>query len=164
MDPSLIQYRKGPAACLPGSTTTEAKTERKSPCSHNLLVQPHFENPNGPAVSLPGSAIPSSSATGQVDLSFNSSMVLPCVPLVRPPQRRKRKGSVDTVATCWFDRVLKTQMVLLRFCQVLLSPKRKLDGIHCKVLPRTSQPTEPDRSLINSFEPRQEPAASVSGW
>jgi hypothetical protein len=89
----------------------------------------------------------------RIGLSFNSSMVLPCVPLVPPPQRRKMKGSVNTVTTCRY-RVLKTQMFLpcfARFCY--LQSESWVE--YCKVLPRTSRPAEPD-SMINSFEPRQE--------
>jgi hypothetical protein len=57
-----------------------------------------------------------------IRLSFNTERVLPRVCLVLPPQRQKPKGRVHAVTTCWFSRILKTQMVLLCLCQVLLSP------------------------------------------
>jgi hypothetical protein len=47
-----------------------------------------------------------------------------CLPGSNTPE-----GSVITVATRLLDRVLKTQMVLPRLCQVLPFPQGKLDGV-----------------------------------
>jgi hypothetical protein len=66
-----------------------------------------------------------------LNLPFNPKMVLPPLVLLVliPLLRRKPEGSVITVATCLLNRVLKTQMILPRFCQILPSPQQKLDGV-----------------------------------
>jgi hypothetical protein len=58
-----IQSKNVPAACSPGSNTSpQAKAGRKRNYSCNSPARSHFENPNGPSASLPGSAIPPAKA------------------------------------------------------------------------------------------------------